>query len=145
MFCKQLNDTLGKYADAAPVILRVVVGLVFIIHGYGKLFGTMPGMDAWIGMLGSFGVPAPVFFGYLVAGIEFLGGIAVLIGLCTRLAALLLAAVMLVAIVLVHLPNGFYLPNGYEFALVLLGANLALALRGPGKILSLENKLCCKK
>jgi putative oxidoreductase len=64
---------------------------------------------------------------------EFLGGLALVLGLFTRWAAILLAFVMLVAVLVVHLQAGFFLPDGYEFALTLLGANVALALLGSGE------------
>lgn len=143
MFFKSLNDWLAQYADYGQLLLRVVVGVTFIAHGYSKLFGAL-GMDAWTGMLVSLGVPAAPVMAYVVAGIEFLGGVAVLLGIFTRLASLLLAAVMVGAIVLVHAKNGFFLPNGYEFALVLLATTLALAVRGHGKYLSLEEMVCKK-
>ena len=70
-----------------------------------------------------------------------LWGIALLIGLLTRPAALMLALTMLVAILTVHLPNGLFMDNGgYEFGLALLGISVALVFNGGGK-LSLDRKL----
>ena len=70
----------------------------------------------------------------LVALLEFFGGIALVVGLLTRPAALGLAVNMMGAMVLVHAPNGFFLPNGIEFTLLLGSASLALAIMGAGEL-----------
>lgn len=114
-------------------LLRVVVGIVFIAHGWDKI----QNMEGVIGFFGSLGF-AP-FFAYLVAYVEFLGGIALLVGIYTRLAGYLLALVMLVAIFKVKLSGG--LLGGYELDLVLLASLLALAGMGAGKY-SLSGKMC---
>ena len=112
-------------------ILRVVVGIVFFVHGEQKLF--VYGVSGVAGLMGQIGIPLPMLSAVVVTAVEFLGGAALVLGLFTRWAAILLAMNMLVAILTVHLKAGFFLPNGYEFALTLLGANMALALAGPGK------------
>jgi putative oxidoreductase len=111
--------------------LRVVVGIVFLMHGGQKLF--VWGFGGVAAFLGQVGVPAPMLAGVVVTLIEFLGGLALMIGLFTRWIAIPLAIDMLVAILTVHLWGGFFLPNGYEFALTLLAANVALALLGSGE------------
>ncbi len=71
--------------------------------------------------------------GVIVTLVEFLGGLALFLGLFTRWFAIPLAIDMLVAILTVHLPNGFFLPDGFEYPLTLLAANVALALLGSGE------------
>ena len=111
-------------------ILRVVVGIVFLAHGFQKLF--LVGFGGIAEMFGGLGIPAPELFAVIVTLVEFLGGLALILGLFTRIAAILLAGDMLVAILTVHLPHGFFITNG-ENALVLLAANVALAVAGPGE------------
>jgi putative oxidoreductase len=111
--------------------LRLVVGLVFLVHGAQKLF--VFGLAGTSGFMASIGMPAPVLAAAAVTAVEFLGGIALILGLWARWAALLLAIDMVVATLVVHLSAGFFLPHGFEFALTLLGANLTLLLLGSGK------------
>jgi putative oxidoreductase len=86
------------------------------------------------------GVPLAGLVGPAVALLEFFGGLALIAGFVTRPVALLLAANMLGALLLVHLPAGFFLPNGYEFVLALLGAVATLAITGAGRW-SLDERL----
>jgi putative oxidoreductase len=130
---KRLNQILHLpcYQGWATAILRVVTGIVFLAHGYKKIFAD--GLSAFAGFLSQAGIPAPNFFAPVVAGLELVGGLALIAGLFTRWAAILLAIEMLAAAVTVHLRNGFFLPNGYEYALVLLAASVSLFLAGSGE------------
>lgn len=133
-----MTDTVVTATDTAPsrlstglAILRVVIGIIFVVHGYEKLF-TMS-VAGVTGFFTQIGAPLPGVTAPLVSVLEFAGGIALILGLLTPIVAALLAANMLGALFLVHLPNGFSAMNGgYEFVLTLLGALLALALTGPG-------------
>lgn len=112
-------------------ILRMVVGIVFAAHGAQKLFSI--GLGGVTHMFHGLGIPLAHPAAIVVTIVEFAAGIALILGIGTRYAALLLAIDMAVAIGKVHLHNGFFASKGgYEFALTLLAACVALALTGPG-------------
>ncbi|WP_341977024.1 DoxX family protein [Microbacterium sp. LWO13-1.2] len=126
-------------ASLGLLVLRVVVGAIFIAHGAQKIFVfTLPGtIESFTAM----GVPLPAIAATVVAFVEFGGGILLVLGFFTRLVGILLAINMVVALVLVHLPAGLWVGNGgYEFVAVLGAAALALALIGAGR-LSLDRAL----
>ncbi|WP_424937005.1 MULTISPECIES: DoxX family protein [Bacteria] len=118
-------------ASFGLLILRVVVGAIFVAHGAQKVFEfTIPGtVQAFAGM----GAPLPEVVGPFIAFLELIGGLLLVVGLLTRPVALLLAVDMVGAIVLVHLPAGLWVSNGgYEFVALLGGASLALVFTGAG-------------
>jgi len=120
----------SRRVDTGLLILRIVIGVVFLMHGGQKLF--VYGFGGVTGAFTQMGIPAPAITGPLAAVVEFLAGGALVIGLLTRLAAIGLAIDMLGAILFVHHKGGFFLPNGYEFALTLLAANVAIVCAGAG-------------
>ena len=133
MNLKTLLKPAPDKADLAMTIIRVVVGLTFFLHGWQKFF--MMGMEGVGGFFGSLGIPAAGFFAIVVSLVELLGGLALILGVATRLVGLLLAITMLVALLLVHLPNGFFASNGgIELVLVLGVAALAFALTGASSM-----------
>ncbi|HST07088.1 MAG TPA: DoxX family protein [Gemmatimonadaceae bacterium] len=110
------------------LVLRVAVAAVFIHHGYQKLF--VYGISGVTGAFTHMGVPMPGLMGPFIGILEFFGGIALIIGLLTRLVALGLACDMLGAIFLVLWSKGF---GGFELEFLLCGGSLALALAGAGR------------
>ena len=117
--------------DAGLALLRVVTGAVFLAHGAQKLFQY--GLAGVTGSFAQMGVPFPGIMGPFVGFVELFGGLALVAGLLTRLAGVGLTAVMLGAMFLVHLPAGFFLPNGYEFVLMLAASATTLAITGAGR------------
>lgn len=128
----------------APVVLRLALGIVFVVSGTGKVLGAGPkasGIGGFSEMLAGLGVPLPMVFAWLIGLAELLGGVLLLLGLFTRFAAAALAIVAIGATVLVHLPNGFVVSEGgFEYTLVLSLVSIALVLSGPGA-LALERAL----
>jgi putative oxidoreductase len=132
-FTKVLLQSNGGFAALA---LRVPVGLILAAHGAQKLFGWfggygLEGTGQW---LASIGLEPGYLMALLAGSAEFFGGLALVLGLLTRPAAVVAAFTMLVAIFAVHIGNGLFMANnGYEYALTLFAATVALAIQGAGR------------
>lgn len=122
----------ARFAKWGMLPLRIVVGLVFLMHGAQKLF--VFGIGGTTDIMGKLGLPLPSVSAAVVIAVELLGGLAILLGVFTRLAGALLAFEMVVAILVARYHGGFFAPYGYEFELTLLGACLTFALNGPGRM-----------
>lgn len=118
-----------KWAGFAPLILRVVVGITFVVAGWSKI---QMGTEAVSGFFASVGIPLAGLMAPIVMWVEFLGGIALILGLWTHLVAKLLAVIMLVATLMVHLKNGFAGQGGYQLTLTLFATLVSLMITGPG-------------
>jgi putative oxidoreductase len=116
--------------DLALTVIRVITGIVFLAHGAQKLF--VFGLEGVTGGFTQMGIPAAGLVAPLVAVLEFFGGIALIAGFLTRPVSLALAFNMLGAFLFAHVRNGFFLPNGFEFVLVLMATTVALTLAGAG-------------
>jgi len=129
-------------ADVAALLLRVVAGLIFLPHGWSKIAGEGGSAAFAAGLAESYGIP--LFLGHLAAYVELIGAILLLVGLLTRVDALLLAGVMFVAAFVVQLPDALFEvpPNanrafvairGIETPLALFAICCALVLTGGGR------------
>jgi putative oxidoreductase len=134
---------LSSNAGFSALMLRVPVGIIFAAHGAQKLFAWFggSGLEGTGGWMDSIGLSPGIVMAFLAGAAEFFGGIALVLGLLTRPAALSLVITMVVAIFAVHFQNGLFMSNnGYEFGLALLAASVSLLLSGGGKA-SVDNLL----
>jgi len=137
---QQLNVLREKYNDHAYAVFRVLIGLFFLFHGLQKLLGAFTDKGAQTFFGGTMSV-AGVNMMWIAGFIELVGGLLVLIGLGTSIAALLAAATMVAAYFIAHAPRGSIpLLNGGELALVYFAAFLYIIFEGGGKY-SLDQKL----
>jgi len=113
----------------ALVALRLTLGIIFIAHSSHKVYGHLPDYASFIRSLG-----IPLWLGYVSAFTEFLGGILLILGSLTRLAAFALLVDMIVAIAKVHWKHGLTGNAGYEFPLALATIAFALIFFGAGPI-----------
>jgi len=132
-----INKVLFTRAGYGLTILRIAVGVIFAAHGSQKLFGLFGGygLAGTAQYMDSIGLYPGYLMATLAGGTEFFAGLALIIGLLVRPAALGLTFLSLVAIFTVHISNGLFMANnGYEFALALLGGSLAVMIEGAGKL-----------
>lgn len=117
--------------DVALLILRVVFGLTFAAHGWQKIF--VFGFGGVSHSFAQMGVPLPQIAGPAIACLELFGGIALIVGVFTRIAGTALACDMIGAIAMVRAKGGFFAPSGIELELSLFCVAVALAVAGAGK------------
>ena len=115
-------------------ILRVVLGVIFVMHAYYALFHY--GIRGTIALQRSLGLPVPEIGVWYVILAHGVGGALIILGLFTRWAALVNLPIMAGAFFLVHLKQGFFMgkDGGYEYVLLVLACNLALVFLGPGAL-----------
>ena len=131
----------------ASMPLRLALGFGFVYHGYPKLFSG-DGHSMFVGMLEGLGVPAPALLAWVVATLEFFGGIALIVGAFVSIVSVLLIANMVVALFKVHLAAGFSFMNisgmteagpqfgmpGYEVNVLYIAGLAALVLLGRSQL-----------
>lgn len=139
---------LRTQSSLAPTLLRLPLGIVFFAHGCQKTLGLFggSGLNATISVF-EHGMHIPPVFAYLAVAAEFLGGLGLILGFLTRIAALGICANMCVAIYKVHWPNGLFMNwggnqkgEGIEYHLLAIGMCLALMILGAG-LFSVDNAL----
>ena len=121
----------NKYSDYAILLLRLGVGYIFIVHGWGKLTG----IEGTAGFFGGLGVPIPLVMAWVVAIVEFFGGIMVIVGAYTKIVNLLLAITMAVAIIIQE--------GNFEIELILFLVTFSLFLTGSGNY-SIDHKIASR-
>ena len=122
----------SRLIEFAPLPLRIIAGIGFMIHGIPKLL-DIPGTQNSFANMG-----LPPELAIIIGLLEFIGGLAILLGILTRIAAVLLAIDMIGAILLVKLSKGFI--GGFELDLLYLAIMISLILTGPGSI-SIEKNI----
>ena len=134
-----ISNLFSTDPDWTLTAIRVILGVVFFAHGAQKMLGWFGGFGfhATMGSFAHLGMPAPVAF--LVICTEFFGGLGLIVGLLTRIAALGIGGEMIGAIFIVHLPNGFFMNwmghqkgEGFEYHLLAIAIAATLLLRGAG-------------
>ncbi|HEX7119899.1 MAG TPA: DoxX family protein [Longimicrobiales bacterium] len=126
------------YPGWGLALLRAVLGLIFLVHGWDKLFGEA-GVAGFAQNLASLGFPAPDVLAWAATLVEFLGGLLLIVGWLTRWTAAVIFVEILIATFVSHVQHGFfvYRPEGewgYEYNLLLLAGLATLVLAGSGKL-----------
>ncbi len=120
-----------KFEVTAWTLLRLTVGVIFVVHGWGKLTDVSATAEQFAGM----GIPAADALVWLAIAGEFLGGLGLIVGALTPIAAFGTFCTMAVAILAVHIENGLLAQNGgFEYPLTMLVVSLAFIARGAGPI-----------
>ncbi len=135
-----LSKLVGTDNDIATAVLRLVVGVIFFAHGAQKMLGWFGGYG-FSGTMGFFtgALHIPAIFAFLAIAAEFFGGLGLILGFLTRIAAFGILSNMVVAIAMVHSQFGFFMNwtgaqkgEGYEYHLLVLATTVLLIIRGAG-------------
>ena len=139
-FFRKLDPTYKILEPLAYPIIRLVVGIMMIPHGYGKLFND-GGIERTAKFFSSISIEPSVFFAWYVGIIEFAGGICVAIGFLTRIFSVQLIGILFVATFVVHFQTGFlWIKGGYEYPLMWMLIMIAVTFRGGGPV-SIDRQL----
>lgn len=128
-----MTQSNSKTSDLALLLLRIGVGVIFIVAGWGKLTG----IEGTIQFFGNIGIPLPAVMAWVVAIVEFVGGIMVLLGAYAKIPYLLLAVIMAVALFTTKLGGEF---SAARLDIMLLLTSLALFFLGSGAY-SVDHKI----
>ncbi len=120
--------SLEKVSSFAPVPIRVIIGIVFIMHGLPKFENT----QGTQGFFGTIGLPPDLALP--IAFLEVIGGIALLLGIFTRIASILFIIEMIFVVLMIKETHGLTGQGGYELELLLMAIAISLLLSGPGRI-----------
>ncbi|HEU5018404.1 MAG TPA: DoxX family protein [Pseudolabrys sp.] len=126
-----LADFYASWRDVGDTLVRVVIGYILFMHGWGKVTGAgLAGISAYMAKQG---LEPATFFAFAAMFLETIGAICIIFGLFTRFFAAALAIEMAIAFLAVHLPHGFSASKGgFEYVLLLGVVMFAIALRGGG-------------
>ncbi len=128
--------------DTAALVLRVIVGLTLIAHGYNHVFGP-GGIKGTAGWFGSMGLRPPLVHAWMSGLVELAAGAGLVVGFLTPFAAGAIIGTMVVAGITAHRTNGFFIfkpGQGYEYVLMISVVCAAIAILGPGRA-SLDNAI----
>jgi putative oxidoreductase len=137
-----LRKLVSTRCDVVPTVLRIILGVVFFAHGAQKMLGWFGGYG-FRGTMGFFthGAHIPAPFAFLAICAEFFGGLGLILGFLTRIAAFGVGCNMVVALFMVHLHNGFFMnwtgtkhAEGFEYHLLALALVFAILVRGAGAL-----------
>jgi putative oxidoreductase len=132
-----LRKLTATFATWSTLPSRLALGIVFTAHGAQKVFGTFggPGISRWMTLTRLAPFPMRPAWLWLAADAlgELIGGILILLGLFTRIGAIIICCAMLTAIFAVHWPHFFIMSNGFEYPLTLIGVALSLFIIGGGR------------
>jgi putative oxidoreductase len=142
-------DLFSTNQDWLQTVIRITLGVVFFAHGAQKVFGWFGGAglrQTMRTMHDSLGLPTPLAL--LAIAAEFFGGLGLIVGLLSRIAAVGIGVIMLVAIYMVHGRNGLFLNwlgerkgDGYEYHLLAIALAAEIVVRGSGAA-SLDRLVC---